>query len=383
MGKDIYDVVILGGGASGSMLATLVRSNCAIIDNNQKLGKKLLVTGNGRCNLTNLNMSSSYFNQNIDKYLCRFDSQDTIDFFRTLGVETYADSEGRVYPLTNMAKSVVDVLDYQVEKNRIDRFLGENVQKIAQNVDFFDILTDKRHIKAKKVVVAMGGDGAKNIAQKFGLQYKDCVPSLVSLKTKKINHLKNIRVHDALLTLKYGDKICSQRGEILFREDGISGICVFNISSHLARNGEYKGTLSIDLLPSFDIEKLKANLKYRKSIFDKMENFFDGLLAKNVGFEIMQRCNLNKEESVHYLKQIDIDKIAGTIKNLSFEVKDHLENNQVYSGGVLLSSLDDNLQSKKVKGLYFVGEACDVDGECGGYNLQWAWTSAKIVGDAI
>ncbi len=383
MKDEMYDLVILGGGASGCMLATLARCKCAIIDCNQKLGKKLLVTGNGRCNLTNLNMSSSFYNQNIDGYLSRFDSKDTIDCFRNMGLETYADSEGRVYPVTNMAKSVVDVLDYQIKKNKIDLFLGENVQKVAKNGDFFDILTDKRHLVAPKVVVAMGGDSCQKIAKDFGLEYKDCHPSLVSLKTKRINHLKNIRVHDALLTLSVGGKTYSQRGEILFREDGISGICVFNLSARLARLGEYGGMLSIDMLPSFDIEKLKANLKNRKSIFDKMENFFDGLLAPNVAFEIMQRCKLTKDMSVHYLRQEDIDKIAYEVKNLSFEIKGQLENNQVFSGGLCLDALDDNLQCKKVKNLYFVGEACDVDGECGGYNLQWAWTSAKIVGEVL
>ena len=383
--KNVYDVVIIGGGASGLFcLANISGSKkIAIIDSNAKLGKKILATGNGRCNLTNINMSSEFFNQNIDSFLGKFNQQDTINYFSSIGLETYHDEEGRVYPITNLAKSVVDILNNACLEKNVDVFTNKKFVSLIKEKEAFLISTDKQSLYAKNVVVAMGGNSSENICKTFDLPYEKCFPSLVSLKTSRKNHLRNIRLSNVKVTLKTEDKGYTQSGEILFREEGVSGICIFNLSSHLARQKRFCGELVVDLLPNFDIQKLVLNLKKRQTLFKDMNTFFDGLLDRNVGYEVLLQSGVTKNKKPALLSIVEIKDIAKVIKNLTFEIKGNLGNNQVVSGGVKLQALTQNLESKKIKNLYFIGETCDVDGECGGYNLQWAWTSGKIVGERL
>ena len=385
MEKIIYDVVIIGGGASGLFCLTNIngKKKVAIIDSNTKLGKKILATGNGRCNLTNINMSSKFFNQNIDKFLDKFNQQDTIKYFSSIGLETYHDEEGRVYPITNSAKSVVDILNDACLKKDVDVFTSEKFVSLDREESIFIVNTDKKKIYAKCVVVAMGGNSGESICKAFDIPFEKCIPSLVSLKTSKKNHLRNIRVSNVQVSLKTKNKQYTQSGEILFREGGISGICIFNLSSHLARQKSFCGEFSVDLLPSFDTQSLIVNLQKRQTLFDDMSIFFDGLLDRNVGYEVLLQGGVNKNKKPIALSSVEIKKIAQYIKNLSFKVCGELGNNQVVSGGVRLQSLTQKLESKTIKNLFFIGEACDVDGECGGYNLQWAWTSGKIVGENL
>ena len=209
-----YNVVIVGCGASGSLSALFCKEkSLAIIDSSLKPAKKILVTGNGRCNLTNKNMNSSYFNQNIDKFLNKFSVYETLNVFENLGLETYFDEEGRCYPISNSAKSVVDVLSRVLEQ-KADMYLGETVENIVvennQLKQGFVIYTNKDCYYCKKLVVACGGNGLLNCIKDIGVEVKQCYPSLVSLNASKIKDLAGLKVSEIsnkVNTLKIGDAL--------------------------------------------------------------------------------------------------------------------------------------------------------------------------------
>ena len=382
-----FDIVILGGGASGCMagiVASEKNKSIAIIDKANKIAKKILVTGNGRCNLTNTNMSSNFFNQNIDKFLNRFNQSDALNFFEKLGLETYSDEEGRVYPVSNSAKSVVDVISNKLENTSLSVFLENEIISIEKTDNKFIISTDKDVFECSKLVFALGGNSLEKIKNNLSIGLKENSPSLVSLKIKCSKFLANTKVSNVMVTAKNSQgQISTEKGEILFRENGISGICIFNLSTIFSRLNDFNGSITIDLLPDIDKKTLFEKLSQRKNLNVKINKFFDGLFLPPIAYEILNRCNFNEENTTDTLTNNDLSKIVSIIKNLDFKVTGHLDNNQVFSGGIDISKLDENLQSKQNKNLFFCGEACDIDGICGGYNLQWAWTSGFIVGESI
>lgn len=376
-----FDTIILGGGASGCMCALISKNkNIAIIDKESKIAKKLLVTGNGRCNITNLNMDSKFYNKDISMYLKRFNNEKSLDFFKKLGLLTYADEQGRVYPISNTAKSVVNVFENAFKKLNTKFFLENEIKKVEQINDKFVITTDKNQFLCNKLVVATGKN---EFIDMLNIKYNQFYPSLCSLKTNNTHNLNNVRIRNVQITAYCNNKTKRDCGEILFKESGISGISIFNVSTLFAREKNYNGKISIDLMPNIDKENLIKYLMKRREIDVEISYFFDGMLAREIAYEILNRAQINENKSSLQLTTFEIKKFANYIKNLEFVVKGFYENNQVSSGGIDLQDLDYNLQHKKTKNLYFCGEICDVDGECGGYNLQWAWTSGFIVGNII
>ena len=384
---NIYDVIIIGGGASGclaSIFASKKYKNILIIDKQNKLAKKILVTGNGRCNLSNYNINSEKYNQNIDSFLNQFSVQDTLNFFKSIGLETYFDNENRIYPISNSAKSVVDVLTNAIDSLNIKYELNCEVEDIEKN-NIFTIKTNKGQFLTNKLIIATGGNSMLNILEKFNLDIKNIKPSLVSIKTNSTKNLANTRISNVKVSLvnKNNSKLYSENGEVLFKENGISGICIFNISSILARLNEKDSKISIDLLPFVSKDKLTNMLIKRKALNLPINKFFDGIFVNSVAYEILNRAKINENRFSTQLTANEIEKFSQIIKNFDFTIKGLYDNNQVFAGGIKLSSLSSSLESKKIENLYFCGEICDVDGLCGGYNLQWAWTSGKIVGENI
>lgn len=381
-----FETIILGGGASGTMCAMFCQTNnVAIIDNNSKLAKKVLVTGNGKCNLTNINIdkqdSLNFYNQNIKKYLQKFTAQDTINYFRNLGLETYFDTQGRVYPISSSAKSVQDVINRQVKDKNISVFLENKVLNIKKENEYFAVQTDKELFSCKKLVFCLGGNKT-DLLIPLGLNIKNNVPSLCALKTRQTKNLNGQRLENVLvkaINYKTGEQK-SEMGEVLFKEEGLSGIVVFNLSSCFSRNNDFNGEIQIDLLPNIDEKSLFEMLLERRKLNLPVSEFFVGMFINPIAYEIFEKCKTNENRTSDKLTSEEIKQFVNVIKCLTFEVKGFYDNNQVFSGGVVLSELDDNLMSKKVPNLYVCGEACDVDGLCGGFNLQWAWTSGQIVG---
>ncbi len=374
-----FETIVVGGGASGCICALASDKKVAIIDKDSKLAKKLLVTGNGRCNLTNLQVDDKYYNTSIKKYLSVFDNKKTLEFFNELGLVTYSDEQGRVYPISNSAKSVQQVIVNRLSKTT--PFINDTITSIKKEGKNFVLTGNNDSYSCKKLVLACAKcellDGLK-------IKYKVFSPSLCSLKSQSTRNLNNIRVDNVKVSAEnnLGQKK-SEIGEVLFKESGLSGIVIFNISSLFARQGSFCGKVTIDLLPSLSESQLLQLLEKRKGLDVLVSDYFDGLFVKEIAYEILNRLKLNENRSCTQLNESELLRIAKTIKNLSFDVKGFYPNNQVYSGGVSLDDLDEKLQHKILKNLYICGELCDVDGECGGYNLQWAWTSGYIVGKSI
>lgn len=390
------DIVIIGGGASGLMCAlSLVKrgKNVTILEGSKKVGKKILVSGNGRCNLTNANISSNNYNQEIP-YFNKCDNNKTLDIFHQLGLVTMSDKEGRYYPISNHSSSVLDVICNQLGKCEI--ITDCMVDDITKS-DGFTLHTSNGEYHAKKVVVATGGNSMCNILDNLNVEYNPFVPSLCGLTTLSKNQLiSGIRV-DAQVTLKIEDdsgQIHRFRngGEVIFKDRSISGICIFDMSFILNRFNVIKkdgvccnATMSLDLFKQYDMNGVVRMLNERKTqLYNlKMRNFFDGMFHKNLGLEILNRCAVDINDKVSDISIHCIKNMARVIKNFEFVVTGCDNNNQVHHGGVRLDKLNEDLQYIDIPNLYFCGEICDVDGKCGGYNLQWAWTSGYIVGESI
>ena len=377
-----YNTIVLGCGASGCMCALNIQNQkVAMLEISSKPFKKILATGNGRCNITNAHLHKYSYNQDLSKFFDRFDQTKTLQFFEELGLECYMDDEGRYYPISNMAKSVQDVVLRKLE-SKVDIYSAQQIVSIKKADGVFFVSTKDNEFKCINLVVATGSKN-EDLLNMLEVKYKPFVPSLVALKCDDVKDLNGVRLANAKVSVKVGDISYSEVGEVLYKDAGLSGIVIFNISSLFARSGEFNGKIYIDLLPNISAEKLKEKIINRKKLNVGLDKIFVGMFANALANEIFRQAKVNTNINSTKISDKIVDALVGAIKNLEYNVCGCYDNNQVYSGGVELKDLDDNLMYKKIPNLYFVGEVCDVDGMCGGYNLQWAWTSGKIVGDSL
>jgi len=373
-----YDVIIVGGGASGLMCAITTKAKkVLLLDASDRLGKKILVTGNGKCNITNDSIATNYYNDDkVSEYFAKFNNLQTIKLFENIGLFTYSDEEGRRYPVSNSANSVLDIILAKLrDKDNVQVMTSCNIQSINKSKGVFQLKTDKGELLADKVVLATGGNSATKYLENLGMKYVGFTPSLMGLKTTKNKGLAGVRVSNVKVSFKGFEEV----GEVLFKEDGVSGIVIFNLSASLARNGIRQGRIFLDFLPNMPLNTLKSALKTSiasNSNYSPIE-ILEGLLHKSLAKNILDTLGIKN------LKDFDVNKVANLIKQYPVNFVGYSDNNQVYSGGVDLKDLDNNLQSKEVANLYVIGELVNVDGVCGGYNLQWAWTSGHIVGEAL
>ena len=398
------EIAVIGGGASGLMAAITTKKSgkeVIILERKDRILKKVLITGNGRCNITNVNANiSNYFGKNIpsvENILNRFTPQDTMDFFNELGIVCNEENRGKVYPLSGQASSVVDALRFEAERLGIKIETEFYVRKIEKDGFKFRIYSeDRKKIEAGRVILAAGGQSYPELgsngsgfelAKELGHSVTKLSPSIVQLKTEKhqVKGLQGIKT-DAAVTA-YGDnkKICTYDGELLFTDYGISGNVVFNISfvMPLYENVEFE----IDFMEKFDYNELYEMLKERKRILSHltMENYFNGMINKKLGQFLSKVSGIEKlSKPVKDLNDSDIRKLCTVLKKYRVKILETtgFKNAQVTAGGVSLDEVNtETLESKIVKGLYFSGEVLDVYGECGGFNLQWAWASGYIAGE--
>ena len=398
------EIAVIGGGASGLMAAITAKKSgkeVVILERKDRILKKVLITGNGRCNITNVNANiSNYFGKNIssvENILNRFTPQDTMDFFNELGIVCNEENRGKVYPLSGQASSVVDALRFEAEKLGIKIETEFYVRKIEKDGFKFKIYSeDKKKIEAGRVILAAGGQSYPELgsngsgfelAKELGHSVTKLSPSIVQLKTEKyqVKGLQGIKTDVAVTA--YGDnkKICTYDGELLFTDYGISGNVVFNISfvMPLYKNVEFE----IDFMEKFDYNELYEILKERKRILSHltMENYFNGMINKKLGQFLSKVSGIEKlSKPVKDLNDSDIRKLCTVLKKYRVKILETtgFKNAQVTAGGVSLDEVNiETLESKIVKGLYFSGEVLDVYGECGGFNLQWAWASGHIAGE--
>ena len=400
------EIAVIGGGASGLMAAITAKKSgkeVVILERKDRILKKVLITGNGRCNITNVNANiSNYFGKNIssvENILNRFTPQDTMDFFNELGIVCNEENRGKVYPLSGQASSVVDALRFEAEKLGIKIETEFYVRKIEKDGFKFKIYSeDKKKIEAGRVILAAGGQSYPELgsngsgfelAKELGHSVTKLSPSIVQLKTEK-NQVKGLQgIKTDVAVTAYGDskKICTYDGELLFTDYGISGNVVFNISFVMPLYEDVE--FEIDFMEKFDYNELYEMLKERKKIMSHltMENYFNGMINKKLGQFLSKVSGIEKlSKPVKDLNDSDIRKLCTVLKKYRVKILETtgFKNAQVTAGGVSLDEVNiETLESKIVKGLYFSGEVLDVYGECGGFNLQWAWASGHIAGENV
>lgn len=397
-------LAIIGGGAVG--LSSAIHSfyfgnnniNIIILEKNDRVGKKILATGNGRCNFTNINATYKNFygeDMNFSKYfLEQFTVQDTLDFFYKLGVMHKILEQGKVYPYSEQASSILDALRCEIDINNIKTITDFEVCNIkTKNSKFQIISANNNSIVADKIIFATGGFSSQNLGsdgsglkllEKLGHSSTKVTPVLVQLKTntEKIKALKGIKINGILKFYSNNKFLKQDNGEILFTEYGISGPPVFQLSTLFAR---YENIIAyIDFMPEFSEKDIINLLIDRKNNLNKfnMEHFFNGMLNKRIGNIIAKDSGIEKLSfPISSLNQKTIENMAYLIKNFKLNILDTngFKNSQVTAGGLKTSEFNPKtLESNIIKGLYCAGEILDVFGDCGGYNLQWAWSSSYV-----
>ena len=381
----MIDVAIVGGGASGIMAAIFAArcgASVAILEKKPRIGKKILATGNGRCNFTNVNACSKDYNSEfVGPALDMFSSKDAIDFFCELGLLSREEAEGRVYPLSGQATAVLDVLRMETDRLRVKVITEFDVTDIKKKDNFFAISGNGETIKAKKVIVSTGGMAAPKsgsdgsgyrLLKKLGHKTGAIVPALVQLKTAK--SVGGVRAYGKV-SLSDGR---FEQGEIQFNNYGISGIPVFGLAKYVKQGDK----VFVDLLPDYTQEEVVELLEKRP--LQTMETYLIGIINKALGQLLLKECGISPlSRRSDTLTKAEIEKIAKMLKAWRFDVTGVMpwENAQVTSGGIVLEEVNSKtMESKLVKGLYITGELLDIDGPCGGYNLQWAWSSGALAG---
>ena len=400
------DVAVIGGGAAGFVAAIMAKKHgksVAILERKDRVLKKVLATGNGRCNYTNINANiSNYYGENssfIKEVLENFTVKDTIKFFEEIGIVPKIEERGKVYPYSGQASSIVDVLRRTADYLGIESHVNFNVVKIVNKSSDFRIYSeDSKSITAKKVILAAGGQASPELgsngsgyklAKELGHEITELRPALVQLKTEKepIKGLEGIKVNSKINVFSKDKLLASDEGELLFTNYGISGSVVFNLSHVVALYDRIK--FIVDFMPDYNVEEIEELLKKRqeKLSYLTMENYLTGVLNKKLGQLLLKRAGIEKLSFlVSKLDKTMISKIAELIKNYEIKVIETtgFKNAQVTAGGVKTNDINPKtMESYKIKGIYFIGEILDVFGDCGGYNLQWAWATGYLAGNNI
>lgn len=406
-------VLIIGGGASG-MLAALTAlenpENTVLLSERQaRVGRKLLSTGNGRCNLTNLNTAPDrYHGQQADfcRYALRqFTAADTLAYFADMGLQVVAEPDGKVYPRSNMANSVLDVLRYAMEQSRLHLLCGDGVADIRKKGDVFAVTfaSGKKRRDIDKVILACGGaagskvggvmDGYK-LGKALGHHRTALYPALVQIKTDPTypRSLKGVKTPARLRLCRGKEVLAENEGEILFTEYGVSGPAVFEISRHAATGGEGL-TLHLDLWAEKSREEVLAHLVRRcesKAGSTGSEQtagcIFAGVLHSRLGQVAVKAAGLSPAAPLTDLGASDLQILTDRCKDFVLPVTGTcgFDQAQVTAGGLDTREFDPHtMQSRLVPGLYACGEVLDVDGDCGGFNLQWAWSSGRLAGKLL
>jgi len=398
-------ICIAGGGASGMMAAITAARNGAgviLLERSERVGRKLLLTGNGKCNFTNLDMDPEYYHTEKDSFamksVSRFGPQDTISFFRRIGVEPVTQKNNMVYPYSCQASSVQNALRGEMNRLNVKTVTDCRIKRAVKEKDAsFRIFTDRGDFRADRFILATGSfagtrtqpeDSGYRLAETFGHKIVKPLPALCSLlcdRKEFFSQAAGVRAHAKVTLFSDNAETDSNTGEMQITSTALSGIPVFQISRSAVRALESGKEVrcEVDFFP--ECEDIPAFLKNRAEIcaFPDAEAFGNGFLNKNLWLSILKSAGIRSDASVRSLSDKDIRTLADAIGHLSFRVlrSSGFENAQICTGGICTSEIDPGtMESKLIPGLYFAGEIIDVDGICGGYNLQWAWTSGHLAG---
>lgn len=396
---------IIGGGASG-MLAAISASRTGafvtILERNDRIGKKILVTGNGKCNLTNLNLSKDDYRSDhpyfVAEVLDQFSVLQTLTFFEELGL-LWKEKSGSIYPISNQASTVLDLLRFELEKQKIQTITECNVKSITyqKNKACFEVKTADQTYLFDRIIVATGSNAGSRqkhadfgyqIAKQFGHKMKSVIPALVQLKSNLqcFKSLAGIRVDATLELYIKNQPFCTESGELQITDYGISGIPVFQFSRFAADAllNKQKVEVKIDLIPQINQQELLELLigQCKKNKAYTLEQILTGCLHKKLIPFVIKESGLKSNTACDRVSQQNLVTLVRAMKEWSVPIysANTMDMAQVSAGGICVEDITKNMESKLQKGLFFVGEMLDVDGRCGGYNLQWAWTSGYLAG---
>lgn len=392
-------VCVIGAGASGMMASIVLArggADVALVEKNEKFGKKLYITGKGRCNLTNdCELDDMFANvvhgeKFLRSSLYGFTPQDTMAFFEDSGLKLVVERGNRVFPFSQKSSDVIKTLQIEIANLKVKTYLGTEVKEIRKNADGFKVVTPWESLECDKVVVATGGmsypstgstgDGYA-FARAFGLKIVEPRQALVPIIVKQnVSALQGISLKNVNLCAmdENGKEIASEFGEMLFTNRGLSGPIALTISSYI--NSKQNVRLSLDLKPALDEitldKRILRDFDERKN--QDIKNVTRALLPERLNAYVLKCANIAESKKVNEITKQERAKLVETIKNLRFDVSSLAPFSEaiVTAGGVDLKGLKPTCECKDVEGLYFVGETIDVDALTGGFNLQLAFATA-------
>ena len=397
------NIAVIGAGASGMMAAIAAASagaSVTLYERNDQVGKKILQTGNGKCNFSNTVMNVDCFHGSVcengllKRVLEKFDKDTTVAFFEKLGIMPRI-RYGGYYPYSEQASAIRDVLLHEICRLKIRLVTSHQVREITRSGKGFTV--DGSPFNA--VILTTGGKAAPKtgstgdgyyLAEKLGVRSVEALPSLTYLTSaeKWFKGVAGVRAEAALSLMSDGKVVDSSRGELQLTDQGISGICTFQLSGQAGRllSKGHKIKVLLNFMPDMTQDELISFLEKRMELNPqkKVQEFLVGIFPEKLNKTLCQLSGLKADLLVSALKGSDIKRLAGNISSLAVNVNGTggFDRSQVTSGGIPASELTENLELKKVPGFYTAGEVADCDGICGGYNLQWAWSSGWIAGNA-
>lgn len=398
-------IAVIGAGASGMMAALTAaetpENKILLFERQARVGRKLAVTGNGRCNLTNTGAAPENYHGAQPEFAARalaaFPPAAALDWFAAHGLLTVTEPGGRVYPLSNAANSVVDVLRFALAQPNITLHTGDAVTAVRRQGRGFVVETEGGQFPAERVIIACGGiAGAKaggvrdgyTLLQSLGHRRTALHPALVQLTTEPTypRALKGVRA-DARVTLTQGRKVLARSaGEVQFTEKGVSGPAIFEISRAASCGGEGQ-TVTLDLLREHGAPEFLAFLQTRRKLAPALpcEEVLTGTVHNRVGKMLLRYAGIPGARPLGDVTDSELKALVRAAKGFALPVRgtESFESAQVTAGGICTGEFDPvTMGSRLVPGLYACGEVLDIDGDCGGYNLQWAWASGRAAGRA-
>lgn len=397
--SNVFKVAIIGGGFSGLISAEKLASvfggsSVLVLEKNDRVGKKILATGNGRGNISNCEMSTEKYHSikgaDVGFAIKKYGNKSIINYFKGLGVDSSVE-DGRIYPSSFQANSVLDMLRLKLDYLKTVVKVGCRVEAVTSSGNLYKITAGGENFLAEQVIFACGGKAGKqygtdgtaySLLQNLGHGLTPLYPSLVQVKTdiSKIKGLKGLKSQAIASLCVDGETVKSFSGDVLFTDYGVSGNAIFYLSAYIPQNKKCKIVLSF--LPDKSEVEVEEFLreKFKSTPYLGVDDALTGVINKLIGKAIMKTCG-----------QVNADSrgakvIAHAVKNFSLDVVGTLgfDYAQVTKGGIPFSEVDPTtMESKKHKGIYIVGEMLDVDGDCGGYNLQWAYSSASLACDGV
>ena len=391
---------IIGGGASGmaaAIWAAKSGNEVLLFERQARVGRKLLATGNGRCNLTNTKLDfSNYHGENPDfaKYaLNSFPVIETLRWFDSLGLYTVTEESGRVYPYSDQANSVVDVLRFALQRENVEILTDFEVTKARKTADGFLVESKNGQHLCDRLIIACGGlAGTKlggtmsgyQLLRSFGHHATKLRPALVQVKSswQGCASLKGVRANCHAEIYRNGKLYSQSTGELQFTQYGLSGPVIFEVSRDVCQ-GAGDWVCKLDFLPNIAGKQLETILQNRRENGLPVEDFLTGILHNRLGRILTQAAQIRGNRPASELTDMEIHDLCDIIKGFEVPLTETLgmDSAQVTAGGIVTTEFNpETMESRLVPGLYACGEVLDIDGDCGGFNLQWAWSSGAVAG---